>query len=29
MPPYILDDEEIDLLAERTHAVFEQIMETA
>jgi adenosylmethionine---8-amino-7-oxononanoate aminotransferase len=29
MPPYILDDEEIDLLAERTHVVFEQIMETA
>jgi adenosylmethionine---8-amino-7-oxononanoate aminotransferase len=29
MPPYILDDEEVDLLAERTHAVFEQIMETA
>jgi adenosylmethionine---8-amino-7-oxononanoate aminotransferase len=29
MPPYILDDEEIDLLAERTHTVFEHIMETA
>jgi adenosylmethionine-8-amino-7-oxononanoate aminotransferase len=27
MPPYILDDEETGLLAERTQAVFEQIME--
>lgn len=26
MPPYILDDEEIDGLARRTHAVFEQVM---
>jgi adenosylmethionine-8-amino-7-oxononanoate aminotransferase len=27
MPPYVLDDEEIDLLAARTLAVFEQVME--
>lgn len=26
MPPYILDDSEIDLLAERTRAVFEQVV---
>jgi adenosylmethionine-8-amino-7-oxononanoate aminotransferase len=26
MPPYILDDGEIDLLATRTRAVFEQVM---
>jgi adenosylmethionine-8-amino-7-oxononanoate aminotransferase len=25
MPPYILDDEEIALLAQRTQAVFEQV----
>ena len=28
MPPYVLDDEEIDLLATRTLSVFEQVMET-
>ena len=27
MPPYILSDEEIDLLASRTHSVFEQVMQ--
>ncbi|HEX7635631.1 MAG TPA: adenosylmethionine--8-amino-7-oxononanoate aminotransferase BioA, partial [Noviherbaspirillum sp.] len=27
MPPYILNDEEIDLLAARTQAVFEQVIE--
>ncbi|MDY7579106.1 adenosylmethionine--8-amino-7-oxononanoate transaminase [Herbaspirillum sp. RTI4] len=27
MPPYILDDAEVDLLAARTHAVFSQVME--
>lgn len=26
MPPYILNDDEIDLLAARTHAVFEQVV---
>lgn len=26
MPPYILSDDEIDLLAARTHAVFEQVL---
>jgi adenosylmethionine-8-amino-7-oxononanoate aminotransferase len=26
MPPYVMDDEEIDGLAARTHAVFEQVM---
>jgi adenosylmethionine-8-amino-7-oxononanoate aminotransferase len=29
MPPYILDSAEIDLLASRTHAVFEQVMQGA
>jgi adenosylmethionine-8-amino-7-oxononanoate aminotransferase len=27
MPPYILDEQEIDLLAERTHTVFEKVLE--
>ncbi|RJG02502.1 adenosylmethionine--8-amino-7-oxononanoate transaminase [Noviherbaspirillum sedimenti] len=26
MPPYILDEQEIDLLAERTHSVFEKVL---
>ena len=26
MPPYVLDDEEIELLAERTQRVFEQVI---
>jgi adenosylmethionine-8-amino-7-oxononanoate aminotransferase len=29
MPPYILDDEEVTLLAARTQAVFDQVMEAA
>lgn len=29
MPPYILSDDEIDLLAARTHAVFEQVLQNA
>jgi len=29
MPPYVLSDDEIDLLAARTHAVFEQVLQNA